>query len=66
MFYNILPTSRGGVETRYFETETRPDFLVATPRRDTRLYNGCFGLRGAVESEPEVGVACFWLESEPK
>ena len=49
--------TRGGVETRCFETETRRDFKVARPtrdekrefgvsqpRRDTRLYIHCFDL----------------------
>ena len=46
-FYDELMkglTARGGVETRCFETETRRDFAVAKPRRDTRLYISCFSL----------------------
>ena len=38
-----LPTS-GGVETRCFETETKRNFGVPRPRRDTIFYISCFNL----------------------
>ena len=67
-FYLRLDVNSGGHKARNFETETRRDFGVAKsrPRQDTRLHISCISVSQGCEVRVEVGISCFWVESEPK